>query len=132
MAFVHGRDAVVTLNAIDLSTFTNKVEFSREAEAHDTTAFGKDSKTYAGGLRDAKVSLEGTYDNGASGPEAIIQPLLGNTVVLIYKPEGTGTGLPIRTVSVVVISYKESTEVANMIKWTCELQCSDDVALTVG
>jgi hypothetical protein len=132
MAFVHGRDAVVTLNAVDLSTFTNKVEFSREAEAHDTTAFGKDSKTYAGGLRDAKVSMEGTYDNGAAGPEAIIQPLLGSTVAFIYKPEGAGSGLPIRTVNVVVTSYKESTEVANMIKWTCELQCSDDVTLTTG
>lgn len=132
MAFVHGRDAVVTLNAVDLSTFTNKVEFSREAEAHDTTAFGKDSKTYAGGLRDAKVSMEGTYDNGVAGPEAVIQPLLGATVPFIYKPEGTGVGLPIRTVTVVVTSYKESTEVANMIKWTCEMQCSDDVTLTTG
>lgn len=132
MAFVHGRDAVVTLNATDLSTFTSKVEFDREAEAHDTTAFGKDSKTYAGGLKDCKISLEGTYDNGVSGPEAVIQPLLGTTVAFIYKPEGAGAGLPIRTVNVVVTKYKESTEVADMIKWTAELQCSDDVALTTG
>lgn len=133
MTFVHGKGSSVSLNAVDLSSFTNKVSFDREADAHDTTAFGKNSKTYFGGLKDAKVQMEGTYDNGAvAGPRAVIEPILGTIVVMIYKPEGAGTGKPIRTVNVLVTKYKESSEVAEMIKWTCELQCSDDVTMTVG
>lgn len=133
MTFVHGKGAVVSLNAVDLSPYTNKVDFDREADAHDTTAFGKNSKTYFGGLKDAKVTMEGTYDNGAvNSPRVVIEGALGTIVPMIYKPEGTGTGKPIRTVSVVVTKYKESAEVAEMIKWTAELQCSDDVTNTVG
>lgn len=133
MTFVHGKGAVVSLNAVDLSPFTSKVGFDREADGHDVTAFGKNSKVYFGGLKDAKVTMEGTYDNGATtSPRAVIEGALGTVVVLIYKPEGTGTGRPIRTVSVLVTKYKESTEVADMIKWTAELQCSDDVVGTVG
>lgn len=133
MTFVHGKGAVVSLNAVDLSPFTSKVDWDREADSHDTTAFGKNSKTYFGGLKDAKVTMEGTYDNGvATSPRVVIEGALGTIVVLIWKPEGTGTGKPIRTVNVLVTKYKESTEVAEMIKWTCELQCSDDVTASVG
>jgi hypothetical protein len=132
MAFVHGKDAVVSLDANDISAYTNKCEFDKDSDVHDTTAFGKDSKTYAGGLKDGKVTLEGVYDGTASGPRAIIETLIGTTVELIHKPEGAGSGLPIRTVDVVVKSYKETGVVADMIKWKADLQCSDDVANSTG
>jgi hypothetical protein len=109
MAFVHGRNAKVTLNSVDLSAFAKKVDFEREAEAHDTTTFGKSSKTYAAGLKDGKASIEGTYDSTAvTGPAAAIEPLLGTSVVLVYKPEGAATGKPVKTVTVIVTGYKES------------------------
>jgi hypothetical protein len=132
MTFIHAKNVVVSLAANDLTAYTNKCDLDRESDSHDVTAFGQNSKNYAGGLLDGKFQLEGTYDDGAGGPQAVIEPLLGTVVVLVYKPEGTGSGKPIKTVSVLVMKYKESSEVAGMIKWTAELQCTGDIALTSG
>jgi hypothetical protein len=133
MAFVHGKGVVVTLDGDDLSAFATKVDVEREAEAHDVTTFGKTSKTYAGGLKDGTATIEGVYDGTTStGPRAIIEALLGTTVEMVYKPEGTGTGKPVKTGDCVVTSYKESAPVADMITWTCELQLSDDLVISTG
>lgn len=131
MAFVHGKGSVVTLGGDDLSAYTNSVEFSRSADTHDVTTFGKNSKVYAGGLKDGTCTLEGIYDNTAmTGPGAVIRALLGTTSELIWQPEGLGTGKPTFTVDCVVNSYEESAPVAEMITWSCEVQLSDDVAET--
>lgn len=125
MAFVHGKDAYVSLNAVNLSAFTNNTDFGREADDHDVTTYGKGSHVYAGGLLDGALTIGGVYDNGASSPEAVIEPLIGTTVAFVYRPEGTGTGKPERSGQVLVKNYSETTPVADMISWSCELQLSD-------
>ena len=127
MAFVHGRNTVILLDANDLSAFCNESEFGQEADSHDVTTYGKNSKVYQGGLKDASFSMGGTYDNGASGPKAIIEPLIGTVVPLVRRPEGTGVGLPEETVDVLVTGYTETNPVADMITWSAECQCSDDI-----
>jgi hypothetical protein len=132
MAFIHGKDVVVTLDGVDLSAFANNVAFNRSADSHDTTTFGKDSHVFAGGLRNGTATITGIYDDGATGPEATIGPLIGTNVVLVYKPEGSVTGKPIRTVTVLVTGYDETAPVADMITWSCALQLSGDVVETVA
>lgn len=128
MAFIHGKGAYVSLGGVDLSAFTNNVEFGREADSHETTTFGKNSKTRQGGLLDGTCSVSGIYDDGATGPRATIEPLIGTVVPLVHRPEGTGTGKPQDTVSVLVQAYNETTPVGDMIAWSAELEFSDDVA----
>lgn len=132
MAFVHGKGTVVTLDGDDLSAYATSVTFTRTADSHETTTFGKNSKTYHQGLKDATASIEGIYDSTANtGPGAVLRPLIGAAAVsLVYEPEGTGTGAPVATVSALVTSYEESAPVADMITWTAELQLSDDIADT--
>lgn len=131
MAFVHGKGSKVTIGGDDLSAFANNVEFSRGADTHDVTTFGKNSKVFAGGLKEGTCTVEGVYDNTAdTGPGAVLRPLLGTEAVLIWQPEGTGTGKPTFTVDAVVSSYVETAPVADMVTWSCELQLSDDVAET--
>lgn len=129
MAFVHGKGVVVTIDGDDISAFTKNVEFSREADTHDTTTFGKNSKTYAAGLKDGTATMEGVYDNTAdTGPGAVLKPLLGGAAVeLIYQPEGLGAGKAQSIVDVIVNSYEESAPVDDMITWTAEVQCTDDI-----
>lgn len=127
MAQQHGKDTVITLDGDDLSAYSNSFSYERSADSHDTTTYGKDSHVYTGGLKDGTATIEGIYETGVAGPRAVIAPLLGTTVPLVYKPEGTGTGKPQDTVDVVVTAYNESSPVAEMIQWTCELQLSDDV-----
>jgi len=130
MAFKHGKDTVITLNAVDLSAFTNTSELNRSADSHDVTTYGKSSHVYVGGLLDAKATMSGTYDDGAAGPRATIEPLIGTVVTLIRKPVGTGAGKPQDSVSVVVTGYVETNPVADMVAWSCEMQCTDEITTT--
>lgn len=127
MAFKHGKDTVISLNAVDLSAFTDTSELNRSADLHDVTTYGKSSHVKVGGLLDAKATMSGTYDDGATGPRATIEPLIGTTVTLIRKPVGTGAGKPQDSVSVVVVGYVETNPVADMVKWSCEMECTDEV-----
>lgn len=130
MAFVHGKGAVTSVDGKDLSVYSNSITFTRTADNHDVTTFGKNSKVYFQGLKDGTASVEGTYDGTAStGPGAVLRPLVGAASVdMIYRPEGTGTSKPTATVDVFVTSYEESVPVADMITWTADLQLSDDIA----
>lgn len=124
MAFRHGKDTVVTLNAVDLSAFSNSTAFNDETEANETTTYGRNRKTYMGGLGDGKVTLQGVYDDGAAGPRATIKPLkaAGTAVEFVFQPEGVGAGKAQSVVDVIVTAYNETAPVGDVIAWTCEMQ----------
>ncbi|WP_106180115.1 hypothetical protein [Prauserella shujinwangii] len=127
MAFVHGKGSYCSLDSVDLSTFVNNTEYTNSADSHDTTTYGKNAHTFQGGLKNGTATISGIYEDGATGPRATIQPLIGTVVAFVWRPEGTGTGLPEDTVNVLVTSYQETSPVADMITWTAELQLTDDV-----
>lgn len=124
MAFIHGKNTVVKLNAVDLSAFTDSTAFNDDTDIHEVTAYGLTRKTHNAGLGDGKVTISGTYDDGASGPRATIKPLkaAGTAVTFIFQPAGTGVGKAQSSVSVIVKSFNESSPAAGMTKWTAELQ----------
>lgn len=130
MTFVHGKSTYISLDGDNLSTYTNTSELNRTADSHDVTTYGKNSHVKEGGLLDGTGSMSGIYDNGAAGPRAVIEPLIGTVVQLIRRPEGTGSGKPQDTVNVLVQSYTETNPVADMVAWSCEFELSDDVAST--
>ncbi|WP_051362938.1 hypothetical protein [Amycolatopsis thermoflava] len=127
---VHGKNLVVMINTTDISEFCNSVAPKRSADSHDTTTFGKKSKTYQGGLLDGTVSIEGFYESGTTGPKTILEGALGTTVDFVYRPEGTGSGKPEQSGDAVVTSYEETAPVADMITFKAELQLSDDFDTT--
>lgn len=129
MSFVHGKGAYISVDSNDISAFCDSVDFNRSVDSHDTTTFGQQGHTYHGGLTDGTVSIGGTYDDGATGPKAVIEPLMDGTLQgVVYRPEGTGPGKPQATFDALVTSYAESAPVADMIKWKAELQISGTVA----
>jgi hypothetical protein len=133
MAFIHGKNTFISLGGTDLSTFVNTSEISRTTDVHDTTTYGKDAHVYAPGLNDGKATMAGVYDSTAStGPRATILADIaaGVPVELIRRPEGTGASLPEDTVDVIVTSYVETSPVADMVAWSCEMQCTDDIDTT--
>jgi hypothetical protein len=132
MTFVHGKGVVATLDGDDLSAYATSVTFTRTADTHDVTTFGHGSKVYFPGLKDGTGSIEGVYDSTTvTGPGAVLRPLVGaDTVALVYRPEGTGTGKANAVVDVLINSYEESAPVADMITWTAEFQMSDDIVDT--
>lgn len=130
MSFVHGKNTFISLNGSDLSAFTTTSELSLTSDKHDVTTYGKNSHVYNGGLGDGTATMAGVYDNTASGPRDIIKPLKGTVVTLVRRPEGTGSGRPQDTVQVLVEEYAETNPVADMVTWSCKMQCSDDVTST--
>lgn len=130
MAFVHGKNTYVSLNGSDLSPFSNTSTMTRKADKHDVTTYGKDDHVWEGGLGDGSASIGGTYDNQATGPRDVIEPLIGTVVTFVRRPEGTGSGKPQDSVSVLVEEYTETSPVADYVSWSVTLQPSDAVTST--
>lgn len=132
MTFVHGKDTVLTIDGDDISIYTNSSSWEDSSDKHDVSCYGAERKAYAYGLGDGTLSMEGVYDNTAAGPKAILEGIkdAGALVTLIRRPEGTGSGLPQESVSVLVEKYTETNPVADMIKWTCDLQMSGTITRT--
>ncbi len=128
MTFIHGKGTYISIDGDDISTYCTQSDFTRSADSHDVTTYGKNAHVKQGGLQDGSASISGIYDNTANtGPRAILEPLIGTVVELIRRPEGTGTGKPQDTVDVLVQEYVESSPVADMVTWTLALELSDDV-----
>lgn len=130
MTNVHGKNTVVTLNGVDYSAFSNSTDFKDATEAHETTTYGRNRKTYHSGLGDGTVSVGGLYDNTvSSGPRNLFKPLkaAGSAVEFVYRPEGTGSGKAQSIVDVIITQFDESSPVGDMVTWTAELQMTGDL-----
>lgn len=131
MAEVHSKLTYVSLGGSDLSQYLNDSDWTRSPESHKLTTYGQNNNVYKGGLGDGSTDLSGKYDDTAvTGPRAVIEPMVGTNETLIYRPEGTGTGKPERSVDVLVGEYKETHSVADYVMWTVKLQHSGPVTTT--
>lgn len=131
MTFVHGKNTVVILDGDDLSAYTRTSNYERGADKHDVTTYGKNDHVFSGGLGNGAAGMGGIYDNTAgTGPRGVIEPLIGTVVTLVRRPEGTGTGKPQDSVSVLVEKYVETNPVDDMVTWSVDLQPSDAVTST--
>lgn len=131
MTTVKGKRMVVLLNGVDISVYCNSNEHHKKPDIVDNTTYGKDAHVKEGTLLDGSGSIGGVYDSSAvAGPRAVINPLVGETVPYIRRPEGTGAGKPQDLVNVVVGEYVETAPVADMVRWTCALEYSDSINST--
>lgn len=131
MAFVHSKNTVLIVNGDDISVYCNASELERGSDEHDVTTYTKNDHVFAGGLGMGSQSIEGIYDNtAATGPRAVIEPLIGTVVPIVRRPEGTGAGKPQDAFSALVKKYVETSPVADMVKWAAELTVSDAVTST--
>jgi hypothetical protein len=76
MARIVLTDVAVTINSVDLSDHIASVTLSTSADAVETTAFGQDSRSRIGGLKDFS----------ATEVEATIYPLIGTLTAVTVKP----------------------------------------------
>ena len=132
MAFVAANDVYLSVDGTNIAAYCSSIETEYTIDSLDTTTFSAGGHTYQGGMTDGTMSLEGTYDNTASGPKAVIEPLMrdGQLVAAVYRPEGTGSGKPQQAFNVLVTKYGESSAVGEMIKWSAEMQVSGAVTDT--
>jgi hypothetical protein len=131
MATAKAKNLYVSLGGADLSQYCDSNEHHVKPDIVDKTTYGKNSHVKEGTLLDGSGSIGGIYDSSlVSGPAAVINPLIGTTVTYVRRPEGTGSGKPQHSVSVVVGEYVETAPVAEIIRWTLALEYSDDIDYT--
>ncbi len=131
MGKVHGRGLYVSLDGEVISPYCNSFVPNRGADEHDTTTYGAEHHDFEGGLLNGSATIGGFYDSAAGGPAAVIEPLLGTKVTCVWRPEGTGTGKPEKSATVLVKSFNTSIPVADMITFTCEVTfCSEPTTTT--
>lgn len=135
MTVVHGRNTYYSLDGKQISLSGNANTWERAGDSHDVTVYSTStapgSHVFAAGLGNGTATIGGFYDNSTNtgqNARATIEPLvLTGVYAYIERPEGTGTGLPQRTVNVLVTKYTETKPVADMITWSADLQMSGSV-----
>lgn len=126
MAFRHGKNAALTLNTKDLSTFMTSMDTSWDLDMADTTTFGATWKSALAGVPGGKIDIAGNYDPTATtGPGAVLWAAFTGAVPvtgLVY-PGGTASGQALWTITsgCLVTSYSESSPVGGIVTWKASI-----------
>jgi hypothetical protein len=130
-SYQHGRHTVLTVAGDTVKANTSSL--TRGRESHKTSGYGDEDHTKDPGMGENTFSMGGVYDKTAeTGSRAILQPLsdAGEKVVVTRKPEGTGSGKPLETFTAVITSYVETSPVADMVTWTCDMDIDGGIVTT--
>lgn len=133
MAFRHGKSAVVTVNAVDLSTFCDNLDLSVDVDTADTTTFGSTWKSALVGLPGGKLEISGDYDPTATtGPASAIFACITGAVpvAVVHKPGGTLSGQRTNSFNAIVTNYSESSPVGGIVKFKASLLATGAVTPT--
>ena len=86
-------NASITINAVDLSSRSNKVSINYEVESVEVTSFNSaGTRTYSAGMNNTTVDIDLIQDFAAANVEATIYPLVGTTTTVIIKPTSSAVG----------------------------------------
>lgn len=132
MARSHGKETVIIIDGNDISQYCDTSELEQGADEHDVTTYGNDDHVVDYGLGMGSMTMGGVYDTTAAGPKAVLEGILDGKalVTLVRRVEGTGSGRPQESMSVLVKSYKETAPVADYVRWTCEMTKSGSITRT--
>jgi hypothetical protein len=126
MARSHSKLTVIIVDGNDISTHANDSNRERGSGTEDLTTYGKNAEVYGGTLKTGAFGCSGKYDTAATGPRAVLDPLVGTSVNIKYRPEGTGSGKPQDSFEAVITKYVETAPVAGYRLWSLETQPSDE------
>lgn len=109
----------------DLSAFLNESGLPRSADTAEVTTGGNTAKKYIAGLKDGTVPIGGPYDATVDG---YLDGILGVERNFVYRPAGTGAGLPEYTGAAILTSYEPASPVDDASSFSGEFQLTGDVA----
>ncbi len=120
MARKHSKLTVILVAGNNISADCTDSNCEQSAGTEDNTTYGKNSLVFDPTLLTGAFGCSGKYDSTATGPRAVLKPLVGTSVNIKYRPEGTGSGLPQDSFTAV------TAPVAGYRTWALETQPSDD------
>lgn len=135
MAFTHGKNSVFKVQnsagtLTDISAFGMKGDLKQTADTPETTTFGAAAKSYIGGLPDGTFAFDFVWDGAAGNIDATLSGILGALKNFEFHPAGTAVGNPKYTGSAILKAFEVSSDIGDVVKGSCEFQCSG--AITRG
>lgn len=124
MAFRHGSKAVITVNAVDLTTFCTSLDLAITQDSAETTALGSTWKSFIAGLQGGKLSIVGDYDGTVTtGPASaiLLAQATATPIAVVHKPGGTLAGQRTNSFNALITSYSETSPVGGVITFKAEL-----------
>ena len=114
----------------DISTSLREVNFPREADTAETSAFGTTDKTYVVGLVGSSLTCSGMFDATVDGYLNGIRGLdIGGayTGVFQYGPEGTTTGRVRYNGVALCTNYSLTNSISDMVGMSVNFQITGAV-----
>jgi hypothetical protein len=128
MAAVHGKDAKVYINAVDLTTYFNDLTISGEADTAETSTFGSTYKSYVVGLLDGTISLGGVWDGAAGAVDATLAALLGtNSTLVSIGPNLDTRGNRAELCASIETKYEVTGSISDAVMVSAEFQQSGGI-----
>tara|TARA_Y100000996_G_C21971774_1_gene416737 strand:+ start:67 stop:474 length:408 start_codon:yes stop_codon:yes gene_type:complete len=127
--FTHGKSAAFKLDDSggtlrDISNVLTDVSVSRTADVAEVSAFSNSSKAYVAGLKDANITISGSFDATVDG---YLKGILGVEVDFEFYPIGTTSGNPKASGKVIMTSYDRTPDVGGAVSFSAAFQVSGDV-----
>jgi hypothetical protein len=126
MARTHSKLTVIIIDGNDVSVNCTDSNCEQSSGTEDNTTYGKNAEVHDPTLLTGAFGCSGKYSDSATGPRAVLKPLVGTKVNVQYRPEGTGSGLPQDSFSAVITKYTETAPVAGYRLWSLDTKPSDE------
>lgn len=127
--FTHGKNAAFKIDDSggtlrDISNVLTDVAVSRTADVAEVSAFSNSSKAYVAGLKDATITISGSFDATVDG---YLSGILGVEGSFEFYPIGTTGGNPKASGEAICTSYDRTPDVGGAVSFSAAFQVSGDV-----
>ena len=132
--FTHGKNAAFKIDDSggtlrDISNVLTDVAVSRTADVAEVSAFSNSSKAYVAGLKDATITISGSFDATVDG---YLSGILGVEGSFEFYPIGTTGGNPKASGEAICTSYDRTPDVGGAVSFTASFQVSGDTTETTA
>lgn len=127
--FTHGKNAAFKIDDSggtlrDISNVLTDVAISKTADVAEVSAFSNSSKAYVAGLKDATITISGSFDATVDG---YLKAILGVEGDFEFYPIGTTGGNPKASGKAIMTSYDRTPDVGGAVSFSAAFQVSGDV-----
>ena len=127
--FTHGKSAAFKIDDSggtlrDISNVLTDVSVSKTADVAEVSAFSNSSKAYVAGLKDATITISGSFDATVDG---YLKAIVGASGSFEFFPIGNSSGLPKASGEAICTSYDRTPDVGGAVTFTASFQVSGDV-----
>lgn len=127
--FTHGKNAAFKIDDSggtirDISDVLTDVSISRTADVAEVSAFTNSSKAYVAGLKDATMTISGSFDATVDG---YLSGILGVEGSFEFYPIGTTGGNPKASGEAIMTSYDRTPDIGGAVTFSASFQVSGDV-----